>query len=245
MNYNIECESDDFGLSSTTKKYATLFKVPFSLKGEHNYNDIQMIFRIYHISSTSGISYPKDYLLTVVKDKNNIVNLIDLNSEVESDIILGYTISNDEVFVSCKGYIIGARVKLQVIYCTCIGMFTFYNCCSFTNDITVTLPINNNKRSEIIFLNNWNRNQYYPSYCTQGNQLVTVNINMNNGITDPGTIVCKGLPRPQNVIHIPTVDSDGLGGCLTLNADGTLSVKIIQNAQKDIMASFSYYKLCQ
>ena len=241
MNYNIECESDDFGLSESTKKFATLFKVPTTINGENNYNDIQIVFRIYHISSTSGIRYPKDYLLTVVKDGSNIINLIDLNPEVDGGITLGYTTDNNDVFIRCKGSVIGGRVKLQVLYCTCIGMFTFYNCCEFTTDTSVTVAKNNNKKEEIIFLNNWNKNQYYPSYYTQKNTLVTVNINMNNGTKTEGTVVCENLPKPINNMHIPCVDSDGLSGCLLLRTDGKLSVKVIQNAQKDIMTSFSYY----
>lgn len=239
--YNIECETNDYGLTSATKKYAKLFKVPITIKGENNYNDIQIVFRIYNISSTSGLKQPKEYLLTVTKDNTNIINLFDLNPDIDGGIDLGYIIEGNDLNIYCKGSVIGARLKLQVVYCTCIGMFTFFNCSNFTNDIIITQPRNFLIRNELTFLNNWQKNTYYPSFVTKKNSLVTVNINMNNGTKTDGTVICEGLPVPMNTIHIPCVDSDGLCGVLTLRTDGKLYVKLIQNANKDIMTSFSYY----
>ena len=136
MNYNVMCETDDYGLSNDTKYYANLFKAKTNINNANHYNDCQIIFRVFHISSTSGISMYKDYIFTTCRDKKDIVNLIDLSPNVKK-IKIGYNISEEgEVVVLGKGSIIGAKLKIQVLYSPTIGMFEFFNCSSFTNNIS-------------------------------------------------------------------------------------------------------------
>lgn len=242
MNLNIKCQTDDFGLTSSTNKFAKLLEVPTTLKGENNYNDIQIIFRLYHISSTSGFVTPKDYMLTVNYDGSNIVNFIDLNPKFNDVLKTGYVLENNKVTVYSKGSIIGASIKLQVLYCTIPGAFTFFNMSEFIYEPTLKYATNNIAiRKDITFLNGWQKHSYLPSFYVREGNIVTVTINTNNGNNATLTTLCEGLPRPFDVMTISCIDNEGVSGVLRLSADGSLKILKIINANKDVTSTFTYF----
>ena len=239
MNYNIMCETDDYGLSNDTKYYANLFKAKTNINNANHYNDCQIIFRVFHISSTSGISMYKDYIFTTCRDKKDIVNLIDLSPHV-TKIKIGYNISEEgEVVVLGKGSIIGAKLKVQVLYSPTIGMFEFFNCSSFTNDISCIEASNEIKTGKLHLCTNWAENANTQSYYRVKDGVCYVNVNIHGGDTTEQTVIADNLPIPISNMQIACCDSDGKAGVLELTTEGYLRVKKLQSA-KDTMCTFSY-----
>lgn len=239
MNYNVMCETSDYGLSENTKYYANLFKTKTNINNSNHYNDCQIVFRVFHISSTSGISLYKDYILTTCKDSVDIVNLIDLNPHIK-EIEIGYNISPEgDVVILGKGSIIGAKLKIQVLYSTTIGMFEFYNCTDFTNNITCIQASNKIKTERLHLINNWTENAYTQNYYRVKDGVCYVNVNIYGGNTTEQTVIADNLPIPLNNMQITCCDSDGKSGVLDLSSNGHLRVKKLQST-KDTMCTFSY-----
>ena len=239
MNYNVMCETEDYGLSENTKYYANLFQTKTNINNSNHYNDCQIVFRVFHISSTSGISLYKDYILTTCKDSEDIVNLIDLNPHVK-EIEIGYNISPEgDVVILGKGSIIGAKLKIQVLYSPTIGMFEFFNCSSFTNNITCIQASNKIKTDRLHLINNWNENAYTQSYYRVKDGVCYVNVNIYGGNTTEQIVIADNLPIPISNIQIACCDSDGKAGVLELISNGHLRVKKLQST-KDTMCTFSY-----
>lgn len=138
-----QIETDDYNLSSTGDKYAELFKTWTNIKNANHYNDNQIIFEVYHMSSSSGVIEPKRFLLTLVRNNStDIINFIDLTPNVRG-ITIGYINNDGLVTVYGKGSKTGAKIKVQIIYCSCLGMYEFINNGKFTNDVEVIKPKNN------------------------------------------------------------------------------------------------------
>ena len=239
MNYNVMCETEDYGLSENTKYYANLFKTKTNINNSNHYNDCQIVFRVFHISSTSGISLYKDYILTTCKDSEDIVNLIDLNPHVK-EIEIGYNISPEgDVVILGKGSIIGAKLKIQVLYSPTIGMFEFYNCTGFTNNISCIQASNKIKTDRLHLLNNWTENAYTQNYYRVKDGVCYVNVNIYGGNTTEQIVIADNLPIPISNMQIACCDSDGKAGVLELISNGHLRVKKLQST-KDTMCTFSY-----
>ena len=239
MNYNIMCETADYGLSENTKYYANLFQTKTNINNSNHYNDCQIVFRVFHISSTSGISLYKDYILTTCKDGVDIVNLIDLSPHVK-EIEIGYNISPEgDVVIIGKGSIIGAKLKIQVLYSPTIGMFEFFNCSSFTENISCIQASNKIETGRLHLINNWIENAYTQNYYRVKDGVCYVNVNTYGGNTTEQIVIADNLPIPISTMQIACCDTDGKGGVLELIPEGHLRVKNLPSA-KEIMCTFSY-----
>ena len=239
MNYNVMCETEDYGLSENTKYYANLFQTKTNINNSNHYNDCQVVFRVFHISSTSGISLYKDYILTTCKDGVDIVNLIDLSPHVK-EIEIGYNISPEgDVVILGKGSIIGAKLKIQVLYSPIIGMFEFFNCSKFTNNINCIQASNKIKTDRLHLINNWTENAYTQSYYRVKDGVCYVNVNIYGGNTTEQIVIADNLPIPISNMQIACCDNDGKAGVLELISNGHLRVKKLQST-KDTMCTFSY-----
>ena len=247
MNYNIMCLTNDYGLTDDTKYYAKLFETKTHINGATHYNDCQIIFRAYHISSSSGLYSYKDFILTTFKDTDNnieIINLVDLNPDTKGVEIV-YTKTDDGVVtILGKGRFPGAKIKIQVLYSPTIGMFEFYNCSEFTNNIVDCIsPVNRTRdiqKTTLNFLNNWIENVYLKSTYTVYDGICYVTFKASRGIIDNGTVIADNLPKPITRCYITCYDSNGNAGYLLVEKDGKLKVGKLLTSDYDIMCSFSY-----
>lgn len=137
QNYYIK--TNDYGLNETGNNYAKLFDVKTSLYNEDKYNHIQIIFELIHFTSNNSKAMFKKYALSCKKSNgNNVINFIDLDSNKFTNVECKYNITNDSVNVFVKGSLIGADIKLKILYASNLGYFNFYNLANF-NETPINL----------------------------------------------------------------------------------------------------------
>lgn len=239
-NYLCECETNDYGLDTTGLEYAKLFSLKTNINNSNYYNDCQIIFRVIHFSSLNGIAKPQDFILTCVRENltTDIVTFKNL-TDAPTTFRIGYKNVDGEITVYGKGWKIGARLKVQVLYCTTLSMFKFYNCENFTNAIAdLTYATNFKYDYPITFQNSWVDNAYLTSKCIKRDKEVTVNLCISDGSLAENDIICT-LPVPVNAFRVPCVDNTKNAGYLELSSSGDLRPRLI-TTNKDVTCFFTY-----
>lgn len=246
--FTTDIETDDFALTNETKYYAKLFTTYTNINESNHYNDCQIVFRVYHLSSTSGMCKPKEFIMTFVRNGSDIIEFRDLNPE-ETVLKIGYTVNSDGIVtVYGKGNKVGAKIKLQVLYATTIGMFKFYNNSEFINNPEGLIfpSVFYEKTEELALENGWTKDTYINSYYSRKERIVFVNTIIYDGIYSEGTLITTIPYTPQYSIYIPCSCYDNnnicVSGILKMSKDGKLTVINLPN-NKRVVCSFSYFTI--
>lgn len=179
----IKAMTSEYNVNNNGNGYAKIITLYKSFLDKTDWHDNQLLFKVYQFSSFNKY-IERIYSISNFKG-NNQTNTVKFNSITsvngdESILECIYVDYPNKVDIYVKGYYDAVNVKVESIYSSNEGFYTFYNFEKFVELSSFQKGNSNILKIEPTLIGGWSKTPYFKNEIIKDNGIVTINMVLTN-----------------------------------------------------------------